>query len=132
MVLLMVWCVWCVVCVVCGGYTNGVCVVCVVCGGYTNGVVCDMWCVQVVLGLREELHSTHSQLSRLQEEADNKVFIRASSQEARGVVKKGLSLEVKPGALPSESRTSGVVSGQCVLCVFILLLHYPREWIALN
>ena len=100
---------------------------CVVCGGYTNGV-----CVQVVLGLREELHSTHSQLSRLQEEGDNKVFIRASSQEARGVVKKGLSLEVKPGALPSESRTSGVVSGQCVLCAFILLLYYPREWIALN
>ncbi|XP_064402703.1 GRIP and coiled-coil domain-containing protein 2-like isoform X2 [Halichondria panicea] len=63
---------------------------------------------KVVLGLREELHSTHSQLSRLQEEGDNKVFIRASSQEARGVVKKGLSLEVKPGALPSESRTSGV------------------------
>ena len=89
-----------------------VCVRCVVCG------VCCVLCVllrppvQAVLGLREELHSTHSQLSRLQEEADNKVFIRANSQETRGVAKRGLSLEVKPGVVPSESRTSGVVRGQ--------------------
>ncbi len=85
--------------------------------------------MQAVLGLREELHSTHSQLSRLQEEADNKVFIRANSQETRGVAKRGLSLEVKPGVVPSESRTSGVVRGQCSMCVIALLgkcCHLPN------
>ena len=72
---------------------------------------------QVVVGLREELHSAHSQLSRLQEEADSKVLVRSASHETRSVVKPRRELEVKVGEPPTETRTSGVVCA-CV-CVWV-------------
>ena len=81
-----------------------------------------------MLGLREELHSTHTQLSRLQEEADTRTLTRT---EARGVVKgRGLGLDMPSDGPPSETRTSGVVCNVYVCaCDLFMTSLTPRVWI---